>query len=234
MTEEDALRPISIHNTSRDFDFYGSSWPTYVVNQYGGWNPDFDNGDQWGNAGVVHNLGHNMPVVNDEYGYIGQTSPKPRIRVNMTRTRLRGALWGIAIGGGYGSAGDFRVTPDGMGNVEITGDWLDAPEEYGDLKRMIDFFTTKGIEYWKMTSRNALLASGQRVYALAENGRQYVIYAATGGDFSIDLAPGGYRAWRYDPLDGSESSLGKVSGGGVRRFSVPADHDYVIYLKLSR
>ena len=205
MAEGAFLRPLSIHNTSRGFEFFGSSWPTYAINQYGGWNPDYDNGDQWGNAGIVHNLGHNMPVVNDEYGYIGQISPKPRIRVNMTRIRLRGALWGIAVAGGYGSAGDFRVTPDSMGNVEITGDWLDAPEEYGDLKRMIDFFTTKGIEYWKMSSRNDLLTAGQRAYVLAEAGRQYVIYAATGGEFSLNLAAGSYNAWRYDPTGRSRN-----------------------------
>ena len=55
----------------------------HAIIQYGGWNPDYTNGDQWGNAGIVHNLGHNMPVVNDEYGYIGQIYPKPRVRVNM-------------------------------------------------------------------------------------------------------------------------------------------------------
>ena len=172
-----------------------------------------------------------MPVANDEYGYFGQTNPKPRVRVNITRIRLRGAIWGIATAGGYGSAGDFRVTPDGIGNVEISGDWLDAPEEYGDLKRMIDFFTTKGIEYWKMSSQNKLLSSGSRTYVLAETGRQYVIYAAVGGDFSVNLAPGSYNVSRYDPIDGTEKSLGTITGGRAHTFSVPTDHDYTIYLK---
>jgi hypothetical protein len=234
MAEGAFLRPLSIHNTTIGFEFFDSTWPTYAINQYGGWNPDYTNGDEWGNAGIVHNLGRNMPVANDEYGYFGQTFPKPRVRVNITRTRLRGAIWGIATAGGYGSAGDFRITPDGMGNVEITGDWLDAPEEYGDLKRMIDFFTTKGIEYWKMSSQNKLLVSGSRTYILAETGRQYVIYAATGGDFSISLAPGNYNAWRYDPIDGTEKRLGTATGGKAHAFSVPTDHDYAVYLKRAR
>lgn len=229
MAEGAFHRPLSIHNTSRDFEFFDSAWPTYAVNQYGGWNPDYEDGDQWGNAGVIHNLGNRMPVVNDEYGYIGQTFPRPRVRVNITRARLRGAIWGIAVAGGYGSAGDFRVTPDGMGNVEITGDWLDAPEEYGDLKRMIGFFTTKGIEYWKMSSHNGLLAGGGRSYVLAETGRQYVVYAATGGEFTVKLAPGSYNARRFDPVAGTETNLGTVTGG-IRRFSVPTDHDYVVWL----
>ncbi len=174
-----------------------------------------------------------MPVVNDEYGYMGQINPKPNVRVNMTRTRLRGAIWGIASAGGYGSAGDFRVPANGMGNVEITGDWLDAPEEYGDLKRMIDFFTSKGIEYWKMSGQNGLVTAGTRTYVLAETGHQYVIYAAGGGDFSLNVAAGNYKAWRYDPMEGTETSLGTVTGGGVHTFSVPANHDYAVYLMRS-
>ena len=228
-------RPLSIHSgTTITFGFFRSAWPTYAIIQYGGWNPDYTNGDQWGNAGVAHNLGHGIPVVNDEYGYMGQTNPKPRIRVNMTRTRLREAIWGIATAGGYGSAGDFRVTPDGMGNVEITGDWYDAPEEYGDLKRLIDFFTTKGIQYWIMSARNDLLATGTRTYVLAETGHQYVIYSAIGGSVSLNLAEGSYSAWRYDPTDGTETSLGAVTGGSVQTFSLPAGHDEVVLLLLKR
>ena len=234
MAEGAFLRPLSIHSgTSINFEFSGSRWPTYAILQYGGWNPDYMNGDEWGNAGIVHNLSHNMPVVNDEYGYMGQINPKPNVRVNMTRTRLRGAIWGIASAGGYGSAGDFRVPANGMGNVEITGDWLDAPEEYGDLKRMIDFFTSKGIEYWKMSGQNGLVTAGTRTYVLAETGHQYVIYAAGGGDFSLNVAAGNYKAWRYDPMEGTETSLGTVTGGGVHTFSVPANHDYAVYLMRS-
>jgi hypothetical protein len=230
MAEGAFVRPLSIHNTTIGFEFFGSRWTTYAIIQYGGWNPDYTNGDQWGNAGIVHNLGHNMPVVNDEYGYIDQTYPKPRVRVNITRTRLRGAIWGIATAGGFGSAGDFRVTRDGMGNVEVTGDWLDAPEEYGDLKRMIDFFTTKGIEYWKMSSRNGLLTAGTRTYVLEEAGRQYVIYAAAGGAFSVSIAPGTYSARGYNPRTGEDVALGEVSGGGSRSFTAPDANDWVVYL----
>ena len=49
------LRPLSIHNTTIGFEFFDSTWPTYA-NQTNtrGWNPDFENGDQWGNGGIVH------------------------------------------------------------------------------------------------------------------------------------------------------------------------------------
>jgi len=236
MAEGMQPRALSIHPGHGEgpigagFGFFGSSWPTYACLQYGGWNPKYSDGDQWGNSGIVYNLGHNMPVVNDEYGYFGQHNPPLRIRIDMNRTRLRGAIWGIATAGGYGSAGDFRITPDGMGNVEITGDWYDAPDEYGDIKWMVDFFTTKGIQYWKMSGQNELVASGQRTYVLAESGRQYVIYAALGGTFSVNLAEGSYKACRYDPRTGVETSLGTVTGGKSHTFSMPDADDWVVYL----
>ena len=45
------LRLLSIHSgTSINFELSGSTWPTYAILQYGGWNPDYMNGDEWGNA----------------------------------------------------------------------------------------------------------------------------------------------------------------------------------------
>ncbi len=210
---------------------FKSSWPSYACLQYGGWNPKYDEGDSWGNAGIVYNLGHNMPVVNDEYGYFGQHSPPLRIRVDMNRTKLRGAIWGIATAGGYGSAGDMRITPDGMGHVEITGDWYDAPEEYGDIKRMVDFFTTKGIRYWTMSAHNEVLTSGERTYVLAEPGRQYVVYAAKGGSFALNLPSGNYRARRFNPRTGRETTLGTLKGGASHSFSMPDPNDWVLTLR---
>jgi len=237
------LRPFSIHNSSESegFEFFDSTWPTFVDTQRH--NSPFvitTNGDEWGNTGISYNFtlapkaGRDMPVVNDEYGYIGQKHPPLNVGVIMTRTMLRGAIWGIAVAGGYGSSGDIRLHPDGKGNPEITGDWLDAPEEYGDLKRMIDFFTTDGIEYWKMSGQNGLLTAGVRTYVLAEVGRQYVIYAAVGGAFSLKLAEGTYTARCFDPTNGTETSMETLDGGAAHNFSVPANHDYVVYLIRSR
>jgi Protein of unknown function (DUF4038)/Domain of unknown function (DUF5060)/Putative collagen-binding domain of a collagenase len=237
--EGELLRPLSIHNISASigFEFFDSAWPTYVANQYHNSRAvSTPNGDEWGNRMITYNvklaysMGRHIPLANDEYGYIGQTHPPLAVGVVMTRTMLRGAIWGIAVAGGYGSSGDIRLHANGKGNPEITGDWLDAPEEYGDVRRMVDFFTTKGIEYWKMSGQNELVVSGTRTYLLAEAGRQYIIYSAVGGDFSLNLAPGGYKAWCYDPTDGTETSLGTIEGDSARTFSLPTSHDYVVYL----
>jgi len=238
MAEGSFLRPLSLHqNTRIDFQFFGSSWPVHAIIQYGVRNKQTDtvnefqntagtkypNGDEWGNAGVVYNLGRNTPVVNDEYGYIGESNP-----ISLTPTQHRRAIWGIAAAGGYGAAGDVRRTS--TGNPEISGDWLDAPE-YDDIKRLVDFFTTKGLSYWKMSSQNSLKTSGTRVYVLAETGRQYLIYAAIGGTFSVHIAPGTYIARRYNPRTGEDTPLKELSGGGSRSFATPDANDWVVYLR---
>ncbi len=228
LTQGTSLRPLSIHsNTNIDFPFATfPNWPTSAVIQYGPRNQGgFANGDQWGNAGIVQNLGHNMPVVNDEYGYIDDESG-----VTMTQLQSRQAIWGIATAGGYGSSGDWRTLGTGSAQWKpnLTGEWYDAPE-YDDIKHVVDFFTTKGIEYWKMASHNEL-TSDTRTYVLAEPGKQYVAYAAVGGDFSIDLAAGSYYAYRYDPQTGATTDLGTITGGGTQSFSMPDTNDWVLHL----
>ena len=237
-----AVRPLTIHNTANSigFQFYDSSWPTYVANQFH-FGPGMGyiwQGDEWGNMGIAYNvdlarnLGREMPIANDEYAYIGQEyKNRSGQRLKFTRELVRNTIWGIAAGGGYGSSGDIRFHPNGKGNPEITGDWYDAPE-YGDLKRMIDFFAAKGLEYWKMSSRNELVTAGRRIYVLAEPVRQYVIYAAIGGKFSLNLAPGRYEARRYDPRTGKEAGLGTVEGGLSHTFTMPDTSDWIVYLTL--
>jgi hypothetical protein len=232
------LRALSIHQGTRiDFSYFGASWPVHAIIQYGVRNREqgagnepnktgatrYRNGDEWGNASITYNLGHDMPVVNDEYGYLGEVEP-----VNLTQAQHRAAMWGIAMAGGYGAVGDYRMKS--TGNPEISGDWADAPE-YDDIKRLLAFFSAKGLEYWKMSSQNSLTTSGARIYVLAERGRQYVIYAAVGGTFSLDIASGTYSARRYNPRTGEDSPMGDVSGAGPRSFTMPDASDWVVYLK---
>ncbi len=81
-----------------------------------------------------------------------------------------------------------------------------------------------------MSPGNELKKSGERVYALAEPGKQYVIYAAAGGSFSVELAKGSYEARRYDPRTGEDVAL-KASPGGIESFTLQDSNDWVIYLQ---
>ncbi len=152
-----AVRPLSVHQgeyTFRGaFQWFGTPWVTHVSTQYG----HYDYGvprDATGQYGITENLGHDIPVIDDESAYIGAGS--------WTAADRRREIWGVYTAGGYFSNGDWRNP--GTGIVAVTGDWLDEPTVYGDVKRLIDFFTAKGIEYWKMASQNSLVTSGTRTY----------------------------------------------------------------------
>lgn len=243
MTSDAGVRSLSVHPDGGrvDWQWPDSTWPTHIILQYGGWNQKnpggggghYSHGDEWGAAGILENLRFNMPVVNDEYGYIGQIAGKPTYsgHTSMTQENLRGAIWGTAVCGGYGSTGDWRFFGKGKTTWKPaeSADWADAPE-YGDIKRMVDFFTTRGIEYWKMASQHETKPPASRTYVLAEPGRQYVVYAATGGTISVDLAAGTYYAYRYNPRTGETTDLPKVTGGGAQSFAMPDANDWVLHL----
>lgn len=251
MAEGENLRPLSIHQQTRiDFQFFNYDWPVHAIIQLGvrsgqgvvqdEWDipaetqPLYRNGDEWGNAGIVYNLGHEMPVVNDEYGYMGEPrdraasdSPNRDEWPTLTRERHRNIIWGIAVAGGYGSGGDKYSYKDGR--PYFSANWHSEPAEYLDIKHLTDFFTSGRLEYWKMYSHNEIITKGNRVYAFAEPGRQYVFYAAAGGDFLVNLEPATYLSWRYDPRKGTYEESGDVEGGKVD-LTLPDSTDWVLLL----
>lgn len=243
------LRPLSIHQQTRiDFQFFEYDWPVHAIIQLGVRNgqgvvedewdisarvqPQYVHGDQWGNAGIVYNLGHSMPVVNDEYGYMGEprdraasTSPDRDEWPRFTRERHRNVIWGIAVAGGYGSAGDKNEYHDGK--PYFSANWHSDPPEYRDIKNMVDFFTNNGIEYWKMVSSNDLISNGDRVYALGKPGEAYIIYAAAGGSFQADIDEEDFNVQLFDPRTAAFEPS-QIHGQG--EFELPDNQDWIIYL----
>jgi hypothetical protein len=246
LREGDRLRMLSIHQRTRiGWQFGDQDWPTHIIVQYGVRNPggagvsppevpSYRHGDQWGYESIRFNRGHKLPVVNDEYGYAGEPEDKSESPARpLTRDKHRHIMWGIYLAGGYGSAGDKYTHKDPPGRPYTGGAWKDI-EEYGDIQRLIRFFTSRGIEYWKMRPDAAKSSVKERLYVLAWPGRQYVLYAAAGGKFSVKLAEGDYAARRYDPRTGEDVELGRVRGGGLTSFETPAGNDWVVYLTSQR
>jgi uncharacterized protein DUF5060/uncharacterized protein DUF4038 len=245
----EAFRPLSIHHkTGYRFEFGHAGWPIHAVIQVGVRNAKFQEGDRWGNDGILINSGLGMPVVNDEYGYLGERDASARTGVDadtpidetrpggenlqtaplLSREKHRNIIWGIATAGGYGSAGDHREYSDGT--PIFSANWHDDPG-YADIARLIDFWTRRGIQYWRMSSRNDLVVSGDRVYVLALVGKEYVIYSAQGGDFTLQLAAGRYSATRFDPKTGATAPFLDISGGGPRAFLLPDGEDWIVHVK---
>lgn len=249
-------RGLSVHQQTRyDWQFFGEDWYSHATIQLGvrnrgkahrggdEWNLPrgqrevMPYGDDWGNFGIVYNWGRNVPVVNDEYGYIGEPldetegASKGGKAVRYTREKHRRTMWGIYVAGGYGSAGDKNDYQDGR--PYFSANWHDTPE-WGDVERLIRFYTTRGFEYWKMAADNARVKSGKRVYVSANPGKEYIVYAAAGGEFSIDLPGGNFDARRFDPRTGEDTPLQKVSGPGPVSFTMPEGEDWVAYLRKSQ
>lgn len=218
-----APRHLSVHQQTRiDWQFGNYDWPSHVIIQLGVRNgqgtmedewdlnnveqPAYREGDAWGNAGILFNRQYGMPVVNDEFGYIGE--PRDRAAAapgtdkedwpRLTRRRHRNILWGIYLAGGYGSAGDKNKYADG--HPYFSANWHPAPE-YDDIRHLVDFFTEGDIPYRRMTPNNDLV-DGERVYALAEEESHYLFYDAVGQNLQAILPPGNYRMTTLDPATG--------------------------------
>ena len=232
---EGRLRPLSIHPLGGKgngdlFHFGDQTWPAHVILQTGRATP----GDVSLYAAQIQNRKFGMPVVNDEFGYMGDTlwrdargSRGPDTN-HYAPEKHRHSLWAIYMAGGYASTGDKNGYSDGR--PYHSGAWHNRPE-YADVLALVKLFTAKGLEYWEMTPAPELLASGDRVYVLAQAGRQYIFYAAAGGAFTVEIGGGNYRAALYNPRDGSEEPLPAVEGGGARTFAAPAGQDWVVYLR---
>jgi len=230
MARDRFLRPLSIHQRTRmDFEFSGSGWPVHAVIQFGLRNGRYPHGDEWGNAGIVFNRRWGMPVVNDEYGYIGEQPQGVVARYD--RGQYRRVIWGIAVGGGYGSAGDCGKHPCDKTSPIFTADWEDQ-DEYLDIRNLVNFWTTKGIQYWKMSPGNHLVTDGTRVYVLAAPGDEYVAYSATGEPFTLRLPAGTYTVEWFNPETGAVTGSGPFSTRTASRaFVPPFVGDAVLHLK---
>lgn len=252
-------RPLSIHpRNDHVFQFFGPTWPSYAVLQNGirngrhcppstgtVSNPHFNNGDEWGNYTICRNLGNNMPVANDEYGYIASFKEQcvTVAGVNpLGRTHHRFAIWGTAMAGGYGSAGDAAVV-NGWQPI-LTADWrTPVPAEYSDIQSMSTFFQSNVPEWWRLRRDTSVLGvsssctpPASRAYALSLPGLRYVVYASQGNSVQVNLPPG---TWSWRPWDPRTTNGGiwllkvlrLVQGGSSQTITLPDGQDWVLLIE---
>jgi hypothetical protein len=93
------------------------------------------------------------------------------------------------------------------------------------------FFNDGRVHFWEMHPHGRLSSTG---VCLADPGREYVLYAPGGAEFTVDLshAKGRTLSARWcDPATGRMVASGKVHGGDqAMPFSSPFTGDAVLHL----
>ncbi len=242
----DNQRLVSLHQkTMIDFLCFDKDFASHAIVQYGvrngrvtandEWadvdanNVRYTFGDDWGSQSIIYNYGHNMPVVNDEWGYIGEHEDRSEPQNEdgsfkaMTREKHRRIMWSVYLSGGYGSSGDKYLHKSVGCRPYFACKWADC-KEYEDTKFFKEFFSS--IPYWKLVPihQNNI---GNRVYASAIEDECYLIYCADGGDISLD-AKGMSNAEIYDLSAPQNPESLKLDENF--KISLPKGKDYLIYL----
>jgi len=150
---------------------------------------------------------------------------------------LRKAAWAIALCGGQINYADEvvergrwmrRENWDKGKTFSERGMALEPRGEfYPPLKTLGDFL--QSLPFWRMTPHPELSSTG---VCLAEAGREYVIYAPTGGKITVDLphATVSLTARWFNPRAGEFLKPFSVAGGGRQEFLAPDRSDWTLHI----
>jgi len=144
---------------------------------------------------------------------------------------VRRSVWETALAGaGWVNQNDPSFGWDRQAAMAAKGEPRDRAYDYaGHCAR---FFNGGEVRFWEMEPRGELASTG---VCLARPGREYVVYAANGGPFTVDLqAATGLRLavrW-FDPRCGKSQVAAELPGGDPRQtFQPPFAGDAVLHLK---
>jgi hypothetical protein len=235
-----AIHPMADHGSVREFN--AASWMAFG---------DYQQNYRELHARALLSRRSSKPVVNSEYGYYlrDQNGDGVPDKDNSTSLEsMRHATWDILMAGAYAVTG-FGTTYFG-GHRDPGPFDVDAAKntewerQVGVLAR---FFTN--LEWWKLEPQDELLRSPaprgpdtrhlQRLappaaayWALAEPGRQYVVYVrGLQEPVTVALpAGGGLRARQFDPRTGAFSDLSPASGRDGFVYRPPDRQDWVVLL----
>jgi hypothetical protein len=136
-----------------------------------------------------------------------------------TQEDLRRAAWACATGGASftwnGHLKEYELYAAGPTGLPFNADNpYTASEKYVDILSRV---MREDVEFFRMTPQDGLLKQHDalRVWALAEQGKQYLVFASHGEPFTIALADGNYanNTW-VDAKTGKKTKVAPVLVGG--------------------
>jgi hypothetical protein len=156
---------------------------------------------------------HIIPQTNEEYGYEDHYPLWAPGLGSESADTLRRTAWDIVMAGGYQTTGEStrrgtNILPNtGGGWMNGRGD--DTMTMLHGYAHMVDFFTS--FQWWETDQDDGLVSRGQ--YCLAKAGEIYAIYLPHGGRTRVQLKPGRYTAFWFNPSTGEWTSLQNTAGG---------------------
>jgi hypothetical protein len=179
---------------------------------------------------LQENGGRIIPQTNEEYGYEDHY-PHWAAPGSDSADALRRTAWDIAMAGAYGTAGEtvrrgVNIGPDsGGGWMAARGD--DTMTMFLGYGHMVDFFT--GFEWWKTNPHDELVNNGN--YCVADPGHAYAVYLPHGGNVTVQLGPGRYKAYWFSALSGQKIELPDAEGASWTSPEAPDKNDWAILLE---
>ena len=175
--------------------------------------------------------GRIIPQTNEEYGYEDHypvwAPPPPGDSTEV----LRRTAWDIAMAGAYQTAGETarrgtNVWPD-TGGGWFNGRGDDSMTLLVEYQHLYDFFTS--FDWWTTDPHDELVSSGD--YCLAAPGQLYAVYLPNGGEATVKLEAGSYRAEWFNPRSSERFAVGDVSGPEWKSPASPDNHDWALVLR---
>jgi hypothetical protein len=144
---------------------------------------------------------------------------------------LRRTAWEIVMAGAYQTSGETVRRGTNVG-ADMGGGWFngrgdDTMTMFLGYGHMVDFFT--GFEWWKTNPHDELVNEGN--YCLADPGQTYAIYLPKGGQVTLKLEPGRYRAHWFSAVTGEKIDLPPVDGSSWTSPAAPDANDWAILLE---
>lgn len=174
--------------------------------------------------------GRIIPQTNEEYGYEDHYPHWAAPGSDATDV-LRRTAWDIVMAGGYQTAGETARRGTNIG-ADMGGGWMsgrgdDTMTMFLGYGHMVDFFTS--FEWWKTNPHDELVNAGN--YCLADPGKTYAVYIPHGGDVTVQLRKGNYRAYWLSAATGEKIDLPDVRDTPWKSPQTPDANDWAILLQ---
>jgi hypothetical protein len=174
--------------------------------------------------------GRIIPQTNEEYGYEDHY-PFWAAPDSDSADALRRTAWDIYMAGGYQTAGESarrgtNIRPD-FGGGWLNGRGDDTQTMFLGYGHIVDFFAA--FEWWKTNPHDELV--NNNAYCLADPGKTYAVYLPHGGQVTVQLQPGRYRATWFSAMTGEKIDLSPADGPGWTSPVAPDPYDWALLLQ---